>query len=67
MSELAEQLDEIEGKLVDLRNDLRKMDYHAPTYLKNSLNDLKDITYGLFRAVRALESRVESDSIGGKL
>ena len=32
----------------------QKMDYHAPTYLMNSLNDLKEVAYLLYKAMRLL-------------
>jgi len=44
-----EKLEELEFKLLDMRANLRKMDYHAPGYLRELLTDLVDSVYRLYR------------------
>lgn len=49
---IKEDLEEIESLLLDLKNHLRKMDPHAPPYLRDSLNDLKQLTYQFYKLLR---------------
>ena len=46
---MIEELDELEIKLVRMRTNLRKMDYHAPGYLRDLLTDLVDSVYRLYK------------------
>ncbi len=63
MSELTEQLGEIEGRLVDLKRALLKMPYDAPTWLRDSLNALKELQYTQYKALRALEPRSKQTTL----
>ena len=44
-----DELEELESKLLDMRANLRKMDYHAPGYLRDLLTDLVDSVYRLYK------------------
>jgi hypothetical protein len=53
--EIQEDLEEIESLLSDLKNHLRKMDPHAPPYLRDSLNDLKQLGFQFYKILRHLQ------------
>lgn len=54
--DIQEDFEEIQSLLSDLKNHLRKMDPHAPPYLRDSLNDLKQLTYQFYKVLRHLRA-----------
>lgn len=57
-----EQLEEIEGRLLDLKSALRRMDYNAPQWLKDAMNAIKELQYSQYKMLRELGSREPSDT-----
>jgi len=59
--ERQEELDELQSLLADLKDNVKRIPYQCPAYLKEMLRNLVDVDYRLYKLIKELATQGPSD------